>query len=95
MNVRVIYGPPCSGKTTRARELMTDSTILYDYDALVRATTSRTERKLEKPLVHNIVLGFRNQIIRGLPDLPEDAAAIILTRYPTPSMRKQLAEFEP
>ena len=95
MKTTVIYGPPCSGKSSKARELMTDSSALYDYDALVRAMTTRTTHELEKPLVHDIALGFRNRFIRGLADLPEDATAYILTRWPTDGLREQLAPLQP
>ena len=41
MKITVVYGPPCSGKSTYARDALTDESVLYDYDALILAMTNR------------------------------------------------------
>ena len=47
-SVEIVYGPPCSGKSTYAREHMGENDVVYDYDRLIRAMTTQDKRGTEK-----------------------------------------------
>ena len=95
MKTSVIYGPPCSGKSTLARGMMGEKSVLYDYDALIRAMTTRQTHELEKSVAHEIALACRRTLIGKLGELPEDAEAIILTHYPRDRLRRALEPYAP
>ena len=42
MKVLIIYGCPCSGKSTYVRSIASERDIIYDFDALLRALTTIT-----------------------------------------------------
>ena len=43
-SVEIVYGPPCSGKSTYARERMGKDDVVYDYDRLIKAMTTQDKR---------------------------------------------------
>ena len=67
MKTKVIYGAPCSGKSTYVRNNIGKKDIVYDYDAIARAITFTDKHLLSKRAhVHNFVVGFRFSMINRL-----------------------------
>lgn len=89
-SVEVVYGPPCSGKSTYARENMGENDIVYDYDRLIHAMTTQENRSVEKTAAHEIALGIRGLIIARAHEETPVKKAFILTRWPTDNLRAQL-----
>ena len=91
-SVEIVYGAPCSGKSTYVREHAMEGDLFYDYDALVRAMTTEDKRGTEKTVAHEVAIGVRGLMINKLAD--EKCAAkraYIITRWPTDNLREQLA----
>lgn len=64
MNIIVVYGCPCSGKSTYAAARMGEDDLVYDYDALARAMTCTNGHRLEKSTVHGLILEMRARLIQ-------------------------------
>ena len=90
MKVTVIYGPPCSGKSTYAKGLMTDRTLLYDYDDLVRAVSLRTDHSLQQGVGHRYARAFRATFAERLRDDDSAEHAYILASKITDNLRDEL-----
>ena len=90
-SVEIVYGPPCSGKSTYARERMGKDDVVYDYDRLIRAMTTQDKRGTETTAAHEIALGIRGLMIARAHEETPVRRAYILTRWPTENLREQLA----
>ena len=93
MKITVVYGPPCSGKSTYARDALTDESVLYDYDALILAMTNREKHIRAKSAAHTLVVKARSTFIKYLEETGADAAFII-TSFPSDGLKKALAGFD-
>lgn len=90
-SVEIVYGPPCSGKSTYVRERAKDGDLIYDYDALVRAMTPQDKRDTQKTVAHEIAIGVRGLMINRIAETESGAKrAYIITRWPTDNLREQL-----
>lgn len=91
-SVEIVYGAPCSGKSTYVREHALEGDLFYDYDALVRAMTTEDKRGTEKTVAHEVAIGVRGLMINKLASEANKAKrAYIITRWPTDNLREQLA----
>lgn len=63
MKFNVVYGPPCSGKTTYVKSKIGKNDLVYDYDHLSRALMYGTKHTTDKGNVHRYVVDFRSRII--------------------------------
>lgn len=61
----VIYGPPCSGKTTYVKNQMGEKDIVWDYDAIIPALTGKTEHTTAETIVGIRAHPFRPADFRG------------------------------
>lgn len=52
MVVKVIYGCPCSGKSTYVSEHAEQNDIIFDYDAILCAITTRNKHLTERHIAH-------------------------------------------
>lgn len=59
MKAKLVYGCPCSGKSTYVREHAGERDLIYDYDALVLAATTRTEHLTDRHPAHFAILNLR------------------------------------
>ena len=91
----VIYGPPCSGKSTYVREQMADSDLVFDYDRLVMASTNREFHSTEKSSAHDLVLRYRRKFIENISGLSAGVTPYVLTRYPTKYLSESLSPYSP
>lgn len=66
MKLLIIHGAPCSGKSTYARENITDDDIVYDYDQLSRALTYGDCHTLTRTQAHDFVVDFRLAILKRI-----------------------------
>ena len=94
MTVFVVYGPPCSGKSTFAKDNMSDEDILYDYDKLIKATSTREYHEIEKGASHDLVMSFRRRFCEKIRDLPASSNAYLLTRWPSDYLMGLLADYQ-
>lgn len=65
MSFKVVYGPPCSGKSTYVREHKGPEDVLFDYDRVFQAMTYATEHtKSERAFAHRFVMDARSAFVR-------------------------------
>ena len=64
MKAKIVYGCPCSGKSTYTREHAGKADVIYDYDALVLAMTTRDKHLVDRHAAHFLILGLRKAIVR-------------------------------
>lgn len=95
MEIKVIYGPPCSGKTTYVRDRLQDQDVVYDYDALINAMTNRMTHLHDKHIAHSLAAQIKYTMLGWLRDTnnPVDVAFLITT-YPSRDLKKKLADFD-
>lgn len=65
MKIKIVFGSPCSGKTTYCKENLKENDIVYDYDELSNALTYGKEHEIERTVTHNII-DFRMQILNRI-----------------------------
>lgn len=91
MRIEVVYGAPCSGKTTWARSRMTDDDVIYDYDAIMRAISNKAQHNVEKHAAHDLVMALRDRFVDRVKER-DGGTAYILTMRPSESLRSALPE---
>lgn len=89
MKVIVVYGCPCSGKSTYASEQLQEDDLVFDYDALVCAMTYTNSHELKKGAAHEVILEIRNMLI-NLARERKQGRLYILTRYPSEYLKHSL-----
>lgn len=94
MRVCVIWGPPCSGKSTYARTNMGEADVVYDYDRLIQALTLKETHTTQKSCAHEIAVQFRVTFISKLSDDSSISTAYILTRFPSDALKRRLSSFD-
>lgn len=81
--IKVVWGAPCSGKSTYARDHMQDADLVYDYDSLISAMTGKSGHRAEKSRAHRLALAMRNLFIKISAEDTEIQDAYVLTRRPS------------
>ena len=90
MMVEVVYGSPCSGKSTYVSGKLGDSDAVYDYDRILSAITNRTAHVTDKHAAHGLVLDFRETMLAHLHTASDISTAFIITRWPSDHLQKSL-----
>lgn len=84
MKVKIINGPPCSGKSTYCEKMMKEKDIVYDYDQLSKALRYDKKHRLERDLTHDYVIDFRLSILKRLKvDEKVDTVYFISSQKPS------------
>lgn len=65
MKAKIVYGSPCSGKTTYVRNNASNSDLIFDYDRLLVAATNRTLHFAEKHALHWLILDLRKSFVEA------------------------------
>lgn len=89
MKAKLINGPPCSGKSTYCKKLMTEKDIVYDYDQLSKALNYGFKHKVKREITHPYVIDFRLSILNRMKiDNELDTLYFITTQKPSDSLLK-------
>lgn len=65
MKAKIVYGSPCSGKTTYVRNNAGNSDFIFDYDRLLVATTDRVSHLADKHALHWLILDLRQKFVES------------------------------
>lgn len=95
MNLRIVYGAPCSGKTTYVRENIGESDIVYDYDEISRAITYGKSHLAKRDLTHQYVIDFRLLMVNRLKDETEIKNAWFISTFLTDSFQEYVKDMNP
>lgn len=63
MKVKLVYGAPCSGKSTYVREQIGEHDLCWDYDKLMAAVTSQKNQTANNHPMADFVIGLRKAIL--------------------------------
>lgn len=63
MKIKLVYGAPCSGKTTYVKDNAKDADFIFDYDRILTATTNRKLHLAEKHTLHFCILELRKKFV--------------------------------
>ena len=91
MNIVVVYGSPCSGKTKYVQNYIGENDIAFDYDKMLAALTFNEKRHIDKHFAHDIVMLARKSIIEATKTMSQGGDAYIVTAWPSDYLKKSLA----
>lgn len=94
MKATVVYGCPCSGKSTYVRSNAAPNDIIYDFDALLRAVTTITIHTPNKCAARRPVYKLRRQLVYACRNETEIDTFWMLCRWPTEDMLDDLSGIE-
>lgn len=94
MNIEVVYGCPCSGKSTYVQQNAKENDIVYDYDKLLTALSVNENHSEIKQPGHGIVLKIRETILRELKKDSDINTFYLITRWPTDYVKTMLKGFD-
>lgn len=94
MRAIVVYGCPCSGKSTYVKSAMGDHDVVFDYDRLLMALTAKNDHAADKHPAHGLVMQLRQDILARLKNDDKVQRVFIITRWPTDALKNMLDGFE-
>jgi uncharacterized protein len=95
MNLKIVHGPPLSGKSAYVRERIGPNDIVYDYDEINMAITFSSKHLAERPLTHKYVIDFRILMFDRLKSETMIENAWIIVTNLTDSFKAFLDELNP
>lgn len=93
--VIVVWGPPCSGKSTYIRERLEPGDLAYDYDRLVDAVTLRASHEVDTGPAHPVVRDFRNSLIYTVRNGLDAGTVYIAASWPGDYLKSRLEGLDP
>ena len=63
MKIKIVYGAPCSGKSTYVKAHAGEHDLIWDFDKLLAACTNRTGQSSDQHPMANFVIDLRKMII--------------------------------
>ena len=90
MKAVVVYGCPCSGKSTYIREHAGDADIIYDYDAMLLASTTREHHLTQRHAGHWVLMNIREAMINNAVRDRNIDALWIQCRWLTDNLKEML-----
>ena len=90
MKAKIVYGCPCSGKSTYIRGHAGDNDIIYDFDALRLAMTTLTQHLTERHTADLLILDLRKAIVDKVKDDKRINCVWIQCRWPTDTLKEIL-----
>lgn len=92
--IKVVWGAPCSGKSTYAKEHMGERDLVYDYDSLVTALTGKQGHRVEKSRAHQLALAIRGLYCKITAEDADIGDAYVLTRRPSGYLQSALSKYQ-
>ena len=83
MKVKLVYGCPCSGKTTYCLSNAGNDDLIYDFDRLVLASTTRTQHLTEHHAGHNVLMSLRKDMVDRAKEDGAVGVMWVCARWPT------------
>lgn len=81
MKVKLVYGAPCSGKSTFVKEHAGEHDLIWDFDKLLAACTNRAGQSSEQHPMANFVIDLRKMIIDAAQKRPSIENLYITTLW--------------
>lgn len=89
--LRVIWGAPCSGKTTYCKNNLQGNDVVWDYDQIKRALTYGEDHELID-WIQNLIIKMRGTFLRTVKDDPDIDDAFMIVSYVSDELKKFIEE---
>ena len=90
MKAMVVYGCPCAGKSTHVIKHAGDNDVIYDYDAILLASTTRKKHLVDRHVAHFVILNLRKSIVENAKTERAIDRVWLLCRWPTDTIKEIL-----
>jgi hypothetical protein len=95
MGLKIVYGPPLSGKSTYVREHIGKNDIVYDYDEITRAITYGKEHLSVRDTSHQYVIDIRLALIKRYRLCSDVKKFWIISTFLTDSFKEFIKDLKP
>lgn len=95
MKFRVIWGPPCSGKSTYVRENIGDNDLVYDYDRIGTALSYVNEHNVSRGNLHDYIIDIRMLILKRAKNEKAIDNIYFITTNMSETFKNFIASMEP
>ena len=92
MKAVIVYGCPCSGKSTYVRENASERDVIYDFDALLRAVSTIAVHTPDEVAARWPVFKLRRALISACKDEAGIETLYILCRWPSDRLAEELRD---
>ena len=89
--LKVIWGPPCSGKTTHCQKQLKDKDVVFDYDQIKRALIYGKDHEIID-WIQNLVIKMRGTFLRTYKEDEDIENAYLIVSYPSDDLKKFIEE---
>ncbi len=90
MKAMVVYGCPCAGESTYVINHAGDNDVIYDYDAILLASTTRKKHLVDRHASHFVILNLRKSIVDNAKTERAINRMWLLCRWPTDTIKEIL-----
>ena len=90
MKAMVVYGCPCAGKSTYVINNAGDNDVIYDYDAILLASTTRKKHLVDRHAAHFVVLSLRKALVDSAKNEKAIDRLWLICSWPTDMIKELL-----
>ena len=94
MIIKLVYGCPCSGKSTYVNSHATSNDLIYDYDALLSAMTTQKEHLVARHNAHFVLLNLRQSLVEFASQEHSIETLWMQCRWPTDKIKEILDGYD-
>ena len=89
--LRVIWGAPCSGKTTYCKKQLKGQDVVFDYDQIKRALTYGEDHEI-LDWIQNLIIKIRGTFLRTVKEDKDIDDAFMIVSYVTDDLKRFIEE---
>lgn len=89
--LRVIWGAPCSGKTTYCQKELKGQDVVFDYDQVKRALTYGEDHEI-LDWIQNLIIKIRGTFLRTVKEDKDIDDAFMIVSYVTDDLKRFIEE---
>lgn len=90
MKIKLVYGAPCSGKSTYVKENAGEHDFIWDFDKLLMACTNQTGQSADGHPMANFIIDLRKTIIAAVQSRPSVENLYITCLWVTDKLKSEV-----
>lgn len=90
MKIKLVYGAPCSGKSTYVKEHAGNHDFIWDFDKLLMACTNQTGQSADGHPMANFIIDLRKKIIEEVQSRPSVENLYITCLWITDKLKSEV-----